>query len=87
MRGKAKVGDKTLLDVIVRVGCARGGARGGEPLAAAGAPMLAAASQGRDRVTPLRNKIGRASWLGGRTEGRSIPAGISMVALTAIIGG
>ena len=40
----------------------------------AGAQMLAAAEAGRDTVTPQRSKIGRASWVGERTEGRSTPA-------------
>ena len=88
-RGKAKVGDKTLLDVMRPASDALAAAlAAGEPLAAAGAAMLAAASQGRDRVTPLRNKIGRASWLGERTEGKVDPGcEFAVVALTAIVGG
>ena len=59
----------------------------GEPLAAAGAAMLAAAREGRDRMTPLRNRIGRASWLGERTEGKVDPGcAFAVVALTAIVG-
>jgi dihydroxyacetone kinase len=88
MRGKAKVGDKTLLDVLRPASDALAAAlAAGEPLAAAAAAMLAAAREGRDRVTPLRNKIGRASWLGERTEGKVDPGcAFAVVALTAIVG-
>jgi dihydroxyacetone kinase len=89
MRGKAKVGDKTLIDVLHPASDALAAAlAAGEPLAAAGASMLAAAREGRDRMTPLRNKIGRASWLGERTEGKVDPGcAFAVVTLTAIVGG
>ena len=49
--------------------------------------MVAAARDGRDRVTPLRNKIGRAGWLGERTEGKVDPGcGLAVVVLTALAG-
>jgi dihydroxyacetone kinase len=88
MRGKAKVGDKTLIDVLHPASDALAAAlAAGEPLAAAGAAMLAAAREGRDRMTPLRNKIGRASWLGERTEGKVDPGcAFAVVTLTAIVG-
>jgi dihydroxyacetone kinase-like protein len=87
-RGKARVGDKTLLDVLRPASDAFSAAlAAGQPLAAAGAAMLAAAREGRDRVTPLRNKVGRASWLGERTEGKVDPGcAFAVVALTAIVG-
>jgi dihydroxyacetone kinase len=87
-RGKARLGDKTLLDALRPASDAFSAAlAAGQPLAAAAAAMLAAARDGRDRVTPLRNKIGRASWLGERTEGRVDPGcAFAVVALTAIVG-
>ncbi len=87
-RGKARLGDKTLLDVLRQASDAFSAAlAAGQPLAVAGATMLAAARDGRDRVTPLRNKIGRASWLGERTEGKVDPGcAFAVVALTAIVG-
>jgi dihydroxyacetone kinase len=87
-RGKARLGDKTLLDVLRPASDAFSAAlAAGQPLAVAGAAMLAAARDGRDRVTPLRNKIGRASWLGERTEGKVDPGcAFAVVALTAIVG-
>ena len=87
-RGKAHVGDKTALDVLRPAADAFAAAlAAGQPLAVAGAAMLAAARDGRDRVTPLRNKVGRASWLGERTEGKVDPGcAFAVVALTAIVG-
>jgi phosphoenolpyruvate---glycerone phosphotransferase subunit DhaL len=87
-RGKARVGDKTLLDVLRPASDAFAAAlAAGQPLAAAGAVMLAAARDGRDRVTPLRNKVGRASWLGERTEGKMDPGcAFAVVVLAAMVG-
>ena len=87
-RGKAQLGDKTLLDALRPASDAFSAAlAAGQPLAVAAAAMLAAARDGRDRVTPLRNKIGRASWLGERTEGKVDPGcAFAVVALTAIVG-
>lgn len=50
--------------------------------------MVAAARDGRDRLTPLRNRIGRASWLGERTEGKVDPGcAFAVVVLTALAEG
>ena len=85
-RGKANLGDKTILDVLHPASEALASAlKGGQPLTGAGEAMLAAAREGRDRVTPLRNKIGRAGWLGERTEGKVDPGcGFAVVVLTAL---
>jgi dihydroxyacetone kinase len=87
-RGKARLGDKTLLDVLRPASDTLSAElAAGQPLAVAGAAMLAAARDGRDRVTPLRNKVGRASWLGERTEGKVDPGcAFAVIALTAIVG-
>ena len=70
-RGKAQLGDKTVVDALHPAAEAFAGAiDSGLPLAAAAASALAAAEAGRDLVTPLRSKIGRASWVGERTEGK-----------------
>lgn len=69
-RGKAKPGDKTIIDVARPASEAlTTAAAEGDELAAAAGRMLAAARRGRDEVTPLRSKIGRAGWIGERTEG------------------
>ena len=57
-------------------------------LPAAAEAMVAAAREGRDRVTPLRNRIGRAGWLGERTEGKVDPGcGFAVVVLAALAKG
>ena len=73
-RGKANLGDKTVLDAIFPAADAFAAAVGaGESGAQAAAAALAAAETGRDAVTPLRSKIGRASWVGERSEGKIDP--------------
>jgi phosphoenolpyruvate---glycerone phosphotransferase subunit DhaL len=87
-RGKASLGDKTLLDALHPASEAFAAAiSAGKSLPVAAEAMVAAARDGRDRVTPLRNKIGRAGWLGERTEGKVDPGcGLAVVVLTAIAG-
>jgi phosphoenolpyruvate---glycerone phosphotransferase subunit DhaL len=69
-RGKAKPGDKTIIDVLHPAAAAFAAAvEEGLGLAAAAGRMLDAARSGRDAVTPLRSRVGRASWVGERTEG------------------
>ena len=73
-RGKANLGDKTVLDAIFPAADAFAAALDrGETVAHAGAAALAAAEAGRDAVTPLRSKVGRASWVGERSEGKIDP--------------
>jgi phosphoenolpyruvate---glycerone phosphotransferase subunit DhaL len=88
-RGKANLGDKTLLDALQPASDAFAAALSqGKSLHDAAAAMVAAACDGRDRVTPLRNRIGRASWLGERTEGKVDPGcGFAVIVLTALAGG
>jgi len=88
-RGKAHPGDKTLLDVLLPASEAFAAAlSAGRPLSAAAGEMVAAARDGRDRVTPMRNRVGRASWLGERTEGKVDPGcEFAVVVLTALASG
>lgn len=73
-RGKAQTGDKTVIDAMHPAAEAFAAAIGaGHSVREAGLAALAAAEAGRDRVTPLRSKIGRASWVGERTEGKVDP--------------
>lgn len=85
-RGKANLGDKTLLDAMQPGSDAFAAALSeGKALPAAAEAMVAAARDGRDRVTPLRNRIGRASWLGERTEGKVDPGcAFAVIVLTAL---
>ncbi len=87
-RGKAALGDKTVVDALQPAAVAFSEAvQLGESLESAGAKMLQAAEAGRDRVTPLQCKIGRASWLGERTIGQVDPGCAALVIiLKAILG-
>lgn len=87
-RGKASLGDKTIVDVMHPAADAFATAvEAGAALPEAAGHMLAAAARGRDEVTPLRSRIGRAGWVGDRTIGKVDPgceAGV--VILHAIVG-
>ncbi len=87
-RGKANLGDKTILDALIPASDAlTSSINGGDPLMLAGKKMLNAAIEGRDRVTAQRSKVGRASWVGERTEGKIDPGCETLVViLRAIVG-
>jgi phosphoenolpyruvate---glycerone phosphotransferase subunit DhaL len=79
-RGKAQMGDKTIVDVLHPAAEAFAAAvAAGEPLAEAGQKLLQAAEAGRDRVTPLQCKVGRASWAGERSIGQVDPGCAALV--------
>jgi phosphoenolpyruvate---glycerone phosphotransferase subunit DhaL len=87
-RGKAQLGDKTILDALHPANKAFAAAiAAGEPVEAAGAQALAAAESGRDAVTPWRSQIGRASWVGERTEGQIDPGCAALVVILAALVG
>lgn len=69
-RGKAHLGDKTIVDALHPAAEAFASAlESGMGLEQAGERMLEAAREGRDRVTPLQSKMGRSGWVGERTIG------------------
>lgn len=73
-RGKASLGDKTVLDALHPASEAFAAAvEHGVTLSQAGVQALQAAEAGRDSVTPLRSRIGRAGWIGERTVGQVDP--------------
>lgn len=73
-RGKANPGDKTVLDALIPAADAFATQIGdGASAPDAARSAVAAAEAGRDSVTPLRSKIGRAAWVGERTEGKVDP--------------
>ena len=86
-RGQAHLGDKTIVDSLHPAAEAFASTlENGDGLAEAGAQALAAAKNGRDAVTPQRNKIGRASWVGERTEGKIDPGcAVCVVLINAIV--
>ena len=88
-RGKAKLGDKTILDALGPAAVAFNNALDeGDDLPTAGDKMIFAAEEGLAAVTPLRSQIGRASWVGERTEGLVDPGCAALVIiLQAIVNG
>jgi phosphoenolpyruvate---glycerone phosphotransferase subunit DhaL len=80
-RGKAKLGDKTLVDALHPAAEAFSAAvNAGSSLELAGEAMLEAARKGRDAATPLKSMIGRANWVGG-TEGKVDPGTVLVVTM------
>jgi len=85
-RGKAQLGDKTIVDAIHPASLAFDEAVAeGVSLKEAGLRAVRAAEEGRDRVTPLRSQIGRASWVGERTEGKLDPGCVAFVIVLSTI--
>jgi len=77
-RGKAALGDKTVLDALVpTVAALKAAAADGSSLEAALTRSLAAAEEGLKATIPLKSKIGRASWLADRTVGHQDPGATS----------
>jgi phosphoenolpyruvate---glycerone phosphotransferase subunit DhaL len=84
-RGKAKPGDKTLVDALHPAAEAFSSAiNAGSSLEDASTRMLEAARKGRDTAIPLRSMIGRANWVGG-TEGKVDPGTVLLVSVLEAI--
>ena len=79
-RGKAEVGDKTMLDALTPALDAYDGAAG-DGLEAALAAAGDAAAEGRDATVPLQARKGRASYLGERSVGHADPGATSVTLL------
>jgi len=88
-RGKAAPGDKTIIDAVHPAAEAFEAAlNSGATLKEAGERMLAAAEAGTEAVRPLRSKIGRAGWVGERTEGKVDPGcAFAAIAFKGLVGG
>lgn len=77
-RGKAELGDKTMVDAMTpALEALEAGTAAGEPLAVAAAAAAAAAAAGRDATIPLVARKGRASYLGERSAGHQDPGATS----------
>lgn len=87
-RGKTGPGQKTIIDAVHPAAAAFDEAiKAGVSLAEAGAKLLAAAEEGTEAVRPLRSKVGRAGWVGERTEGRIDPGcAFAVIAFRGICG-
>lgn len=77
-RGKAEVGDKTMVDALTPAVEAFEGAGSLDDALAAAA---AAAASGRDSVTPVAARKGRASYLGERSKDHQDPGATSVTLL------
>jgi dihydroxyacetone kinase len=79
-RGKAKPGDKTIVDALHPAATAFSDAvEQGKSREIASRLMLDAARKGRDAAIPLRSKVGRSSWVGERTENKLDPGTVLLV--------
>lgn len=77
-RGKAQVGDKTVLDMLApTVQALRTAADQGASLEEALKQSLEAAETGVKATIPLKSKVGRAAWLADRTLGHQDPGATS----------
>lgn len=87
-RGKAGPGQKTIIDAVHPAANAFDEAiASGASLAEAGEKLVAAAEAGMEAVRPLRSKVGRAGWVGERTEGRIDPGcAFAVVAFKGLTG-
>ena len=81
-RGKAKVGDKTIVDALDPAADAMQAAlENGENLETAAKAALLAAQKGRDSVIEVRSMIGRANWVGDKTKGKVDPGTVLFVGM------
>lgn len=87
-RGKAEVGDKTMLDALTpAVDALDAALDDGEDLAAALDRAAGAAESGRDATEPLQARKGRASYLGERSVGHLDPGASSAALLLRSLAG
>lgn len=85
-RGKAELGDKTMVDVLLPTYDALVAATdAGDDLAAALEKAATAAAEARDATEPLIAKKGRASYLGDRSAGHIDPGSASTAIMFATL--
>lgn len=81
-RGKAKVGDKTIVDALDPAADAMlATLENGDSLEKAAEKALEAAKKGRDSVIEVRSMIGRANWVGDKTKGKLDPGTVLFVGM------
>ena len=77
-RGKAQLGDKTVLDALApTVGALKTAAEKLTPLIEALKQSLAAADEGMKATIPMKSKVGRAAWIAERSVGHQDPGATS----------
>jgi phosphoenolpyruvate---glycerone phosphotransferase subunit DhaL len=81
-RGKAQLEDKTMVDALTpAIEALEQALAGGSPLQEGLDATVSAAEKGRDSVTPLVARKGRASYLGERSAGHQDPGATSTTLL------
>ncbi len=81
-RGKAQLGDKTMIDALdPAVVAFENAVANGKDAATAAGEAAAAAAEGRDATEPLVARKGRASYLGERSAGHIDPGSASVTLL------
>ena len=81
-RGKAQLEDKTMVDALTpAIEALEQALAGGSPLQEGLDAAVSAAEKGRDSVTPLVARKGRASYLGERSAGHQDPGATSTTLL------
>ena len=81
-RGKAELGDKTMVDALApAVDALDAALADGASLADALRSAVEAAERGRDATTPLQARKGRASYLGERSVGHQDPGATTVTLL------
>lgn len=88
-RGKAGLGDKTLLDALIpaRIALEEALSQGLEPQQIA-TGVLQAAENGMKATIPMKATHGRSRWLGERTEGHQDPGATAIYLMVrALVGG
>jgi dihydroxyacetone kinase-like protein len=83
-RGKAALGEKTVLDALIPAAEAFGKTLSeGQDLASCLAASLSAAQTGAEGTIGMRSRAGRSSWLGERTVGAKDPGAAAFVLMLA----
>ncbi len=76
-RGRAKVGDRTLLDALVPAcDAAEAAVAAGKDLETVLSAAAGAAARGAEATRELAPKVGRARWLGDKTKGVEDPGAV-----------
>ena len=82
VRGKAELGDKTMVDALApAVGAYESALANGDSLRACLEAAATACANGRDDTIPLVARKGRASYLGERSAGHMDPGAASVTML------
>lgn len=79
-RGKAALGDKTLLDALIPAAeTVKAAAENGRPLPDAASAAVRAAKQGAESTVAMKARTGRSGYLGERTIGQMDPGAAAVV--------